>query len=40
MEQRTKQKDSFAFVLDGSTPRSLSLRFSRLVIISADIKAG
>ena len=31
-ELRTRQKDSLVFELDGSTPRSLSFRFNRLVI--------
>ena len=30
---RTKQNDSFAFELDGSTPRSFSFRLSLLVIV-------
>lgn len=33
---RTRQKDSFAFELETSTPRLLSLRFRRLLIFEAQ----
>ena len=34
--RRTKQNDSFAFELAVSTPRSLSFRFNRLVIVHSE----